>query len=109
MLSSSPVSHIQHLKKAAQMAINTNLLLRQEISVLRTENERKKRKKARRRAIIGNDLVLFVEEGQSRVQQLDTQLTEQVDEPTPRPRQRAPQRCSSCGTVGHTIRRCPNN
>jgi hypothetical protein len=107
-LSSSPVSHIQHLEKAAQMAMNTNLLLRQEISVLRAKNERKKRKKARRRAIIGNDLVLFVEEGQSRVQQLDTQLNEQVDEPTPRPRQRAPQRCSNCGTARHTIRRCPN-
>jgi hypothetical protein len=107
-LSSSPVSHIQHLEKAAQMAMNTNLLLQQEIKVLRAENERKIKKKARRRAILGDDLVLFVQEGQNRVQQLDTEVNEQVEEPTPRPRQRAPARCSGCATVGHTIRRCPN-
>ncbi|KAJ5819468.1 hypothetical protein N7474_005059 [Penicillium riverlandense] len=107
-LSSSPISHIQHLEKAAQMAMNTNLLLRQEIKILREENERKIKKRARRRANLGNDLVLFVQEGQNRVQQLDTQLNEQVDEPRPRPRQRAPQHCSVCRTVGHTIRGCPN-
>jgi hypothetical protein len=107
-LSSSPISHIQHLEKAAQMAMNTNLLLRQEIKVLREENERKIKKRARRRANLGNDLVLFVQDGQNRVQQLDIQLNEQVDEPRPRPRQRALQRCSGCGTIGHTIRGCPN-
>ncbi|KAJ6084345.1 hypothetical protein N7486_011145 [Penicillium sp. IBT 16267x] len=108
MLSSSPVSHIQHLEKAAQMAMNTNLLLQQQIKVLQAENERKTRKRARRRTTLGNDLILFVQEGQNRVQQLDTQLNEQVDEPTPRPRQRAPQRCSGCGIIGHTVRSCPS-
>jgi hypothetical protein len=107
-LSSSPMSHIQHLERAAQMAMNTNLLLQQEIKVLRAENERKMRKKARRRATLGNDLILFVQEGQNRVQQLDTHVEGQVEEQASRPRQRAPARCSSCGTVGHTIRSCPN-
>jgi hypothetical protein len=107
-LSSSPVSHIQHLEKAAQMAMNTNLLLQQQLKVLQAENERKTRKRARRRTTLGNDLVLFVQEGQDRVQQLDTQLNEQVDEPTLRPRQRAPQRCSGCRTIGHTVRSCPS-
>lgn len=106
-LSSSPVSHIQHLEKAAQMTMNMNLLLQQEIKALRAENERKKKKKARRRAQLGNDLFLSVEEGHNRVQQLDTQLNEQVGEPTPMPRRRAPQRCSGCRAVGHTIRNCP--
>jgi hypothetical protein len=90
------------------MAMNTNLLLQQQIKVLQAENERKTRKRARRRTTLGNDLILFVQEGQNRVQQLDTQLNEQVDEPTPRPRQRAPQRCSGCGIIGHTVRSCPS-
>ena len=107
-LSSSPVAHIHHLEKAAQMAMHTNCLLQQEIRTLRAENERKTKKKARRRAILGNDTLLSVQEGQNRVQQLDMQLNEQHDEPTPLPRRRAPQRCSGCGTVGHTIRNCSN-
>jgi hypothetical protein len=107
-LSSSPISHIHHLEKAAQMAMNMNLLLRDEIKTLRAENERKIKKKARRRAAIGNDTLLSVQEGQNRVQRLDTQFNEQPDEPTPMPRRRAPQRCSGCGIVGHTIRNCPS-
>jgi hypothetical protein len=107
-LSSSPVSHIQHLEKAAQMAMNMNLLLQQEIKVLRAENERKMRKKARRRVNLGNDTLLSVQEGQSRIQQLDMPLVEQVSEPTPIPGQRAPPRCSACWTIGHTRRNCPN-
>lgn len=107
-LSSSPISHIQHLEKAAQMAMNMNLLLQQEIKVLRAENERKKKKKARKRAVLGDDLFISVQEGRDRIQQLDTHLEEQVEEPTSRPRKRAPQRCSGCGTVGHTIRNCPS-
>ncbi|KAG2001677.1 hypothetical protein GB937_010019 [Aspergillus fischeri] len=94
-LSSSPVSHIQHLEKAAQMAMNMNLLLQEEIKVLRAENERKMRNKARRRANLGNDILLSVQEGQSRIQQLDMPLVEQVSEPTPIPRQRAPPRCKN--------------
>lgn len=88
--------------------MNTNLLLQQEIKVLRAEKERKIKKRARRRATLGNDFVLYIQEGQNRVQQLDTQLNGQVTEPTPRPLQRAPQRCSGCGTIGYTIRNCPS-
>jgi hypothetical protein len=88
--------------------MNTKLLLQQEIKGLRDENERKMRKRARRRAILGDDIVLFVQEGQNRVQQLNTEPNKQVDEPTPRPRQRSPARRSGCATVGHTVRSCPN-
>jgi hypothetical protein len=40
------------------MAINTNLLLRQETKALRAENERKVKKKARRRALLEEDTFL---------------------------------------------------
>lgn len=45
------------------MAMNINLLLQQEIKVLRAENEQKIRKKARRRANLGDDILLSVQEG----------------------------------------------
>jgi len=106
-LSNSPVSHLQHLEKAAQTAMNMNLLLHQEIKSLRTQNERKIKKRARRNANLGTDTILSVQEGQDRFQQLGTQVEEQVEECISRPRKRAPQRCSGCGTIGHTIRNCP--
>jgi hypothetical protein len=54
------MSHIQHLEKAAQMAMNINLLLQQEIKVLRAENERKRNKKARRHANLGDNTILSI-------------------------------------------------
>lgn len=100
-LSSSPVSHLQHLEKAAQMATNMNLLLHQEIKSLRTQNERKIKKRARRNANLGTDTNLSVQEGKGNFQQLDTQVEEQVEECISRPCKRAPQRYSGCGTIGH--------
>jgi hypothetical protein len=38
---------IQQLEKAAQMAMNMNLLLQQEIKVLRVENERKNKEEGK--------------------------------------------------------------
>jgi len=52
--------------------MNVNLLLQQEIKVLQAENKQKMKKKIRKCAILDNDLVLFVQEGQNCVQQLDT-------------------------------------
>jgi hypothetical protein len=40
------------------------------------------RKKAKRRANLGNDILLSVQEGQSRIQQLDMPLVKRVSEPT---------------------------
>ena len=108
MLSSSPVSHLQHLEKAAQNAMNANLLLHQEIKSLRTQNERKINKRARRNATLGTDTILSVQEGQSCFQQLDSQDNRQVEESTSRPCKCAPQCCSGCGTIGHTIQVCPS-
>jgi hypothetical protein len=89
------------------MAMQTQLLLEQEIKNLQAENGRQCQRKARKHAELGNDRLLNVQEGQNRVQQLATQFNEQPEESTPMPRRRAPQRCSGCGTVGHTIRNCP--
>ena len=90
------------------MAMNMNLLLHQENKSLRTQNERKIKKRATRNANLGTDTILSVQEGQDRFQQLDTRVEEQVEECISRPRKRAPQRCSGCGTIGHTIRNFPN-
>jgi len=43
------------------------------------------KKKTRRHAIQDDNLILFVQEDQNCVQQLDTQLNKHVDEPTSRP------------------------
>ena len=42
------------------MVMNINLLLQEEIKVLRAENEQKVKKRVRRCAIVGNDVFLFV-------------------------------------------------
>jgi len=62
------------------MAMNTNLLLQREIKVLRAQNERKMKKKARRRAVLGNDLFISVQEGRDRIQQLETLADRAVDD-----------------------------
>ena len=63
------------------MAMNINLLLHQEIKSLRTQNEQKIKKKARRNANLGTDIILSVQEGQERFQQLDTQVEECISRP----------------------------
>ena len=90
------------------MAMNMNLLLQQEIKVLRVENERKTKKKARRRAAIGNDTILSVQEGLDRVQQLNIQVKIQAEDSTSITYQQALPRCSICWTIGHNRRSCPN-
>jgi hypothetical protein len=90
------------------MAMNANLLLQQEIKVLRAENEWKMKKKARKHINLGNNLFISVQEGRDRIQQVDEQVDEQVDQPIPISHQRAPPTCSGCWTIGHTRRSCPN-
>jgi hypothetical protein len=43
------------------------------------------KKKARKRASLGNDLFISVQEGRDRIQQLNEQVDEQVGEPVPMP------------------------
>jgi hypothetical protein len=88
--------------------MQTKLLLEQEIKAIQAENGRRGQKKARKHVELGNNRLLCVQEGQNRVQQLDTPLNEQPEESTSVRRRRALQRCSGCGIVGHTIRNCPS-
>jgi hypothetical protein len=104
-LSSSPIRHLEHIEKSAQIAMNMNLLLHEQIKALRAENERKIQKRARRTTVLGTDPILSIQEGQNRLQQLDIQVEEEAAE---RPRQRAPPQCSGCRAIGHRINRCPN-
>lgn len=83
--------------------MSMNVLFHEQKKTLEAENERKTRKKARKHASLGNDLLLSVQGGENRTQQLGLQLNEDIGDSTPRPRQRAPSRCSGRGTIGHTI------
>lgn len=50
------------------MAMQTQLLLEQEIRSICTENGRQRQRKAKKRAELGHDRLLNVQEGQNRVQ-----------------------------------------
>jgi hypothetical protein len=63
------------------MTININLILQQEIAALRAENKRKKKKKVRRQATLKSNIILNIQEGRDRVEQLYKQL----NKPTPAP------------------------
>lgn len=85
-----------------------NFLFTKKIKSLCTQNERKAKKRARRNTILVTDTILSVQEGQDRFQQSDIRFNGQVDKPRPRPRKRALQCRSGCGTIGHTVRSCPS-
>ena len=87
--------------------MNMNLL-HQEIKSLRVQNEQKIKKRARQNATLDTDTILSVQEGQNHFQQLDTQIDRQVEESTSQPCKQAPQHCSGCGTIGHTVQICPS-
>jgi hypothetical protein len=90
--------------------MNTAILLAEENRQLRHENERQKKKRAKKRTFIGNRGVLTVQEGIAR--QDKSQVTNTVpesrivtEEVTSKPR--TPRTCSMCKSLLHTARTCP--
>jgi hypothetical protein len=96
------------LIKGCQMAMHSAVLLTEENRQLRSENERQKKKKTKRRAYIAAGGVLTVQEGLNRSQLVDTGPIEAHADDPEKPRIRAPRTCSICRSLDHTARTCPN-
>src|SRR5450432_3333418 len=101
---------LNQLVKGCEMAMNSAVLLREEVRQLRAENERQKKKRAKRRSYIATGGVLTVQEGLELSQPTIEPVIEAIgrvvtDEPVVR--RRAPPTCSICKALSHTARTCP--
>ena len=89
------------------MAMNSAVLLAEENRQLRSENERQKRKRAKKRAFIATRGVLTIQEGRDLSQNTNI-VPESGSIPQEAARQpRAPRKCSMCKSLEHTARTCP--
>jgi len=89
------------------MAMHSAILLTEENRRLRSENERQKKKRAKRKAYVATGGVLTVQEGLNRSQLVNTKLTDEVTDQPTELRIRAPNKCSMCKSLKHTARTCP--
>ena len=101
---------LDQLVKGCQLAMNSAVLLAEENRQLRHENERQKKKRAKKRTFIATGGVLTNQEGIAR--QHRSQVTNIVPESGVVPEEestqtRAPRMCSLCRSLLHTARTCP--
>ena len=89
------------------MAMLGAVLLASENERLYIENQRQKRKRAKRRTYVARGGVLSGAEGASRAQAAQRGAAEGVAEPAAERPQRAPRKCSICKLLNHTARICP--
>ena len=89
------------------MAMNSAVLLAEENRQLRAENERQKKKRAKRRSYIAIGGVLTVQEGLDLSQIANTELEGGVAMQEATVKTRAPRTCSLCRSLSHTARTCP--
>ena len=89
------------------MAILSAVLLIAENEKLCMENQRQKRKRAKRRTYIARGGVLLGAEGASRTQARQIGATEGAAEAPAEQPQRAVRHCSMCYSIEHTARTCP--
>jgi len=89
------------------MAVSSAVLLVSENEKLRVENQRQKRKRAKRRTYIARGGVLSGAEGASRAQAAQKGAAEGAAEAVAERPQRAPRKCSMCKSTEHTARTCP--
>jgi DDE superfamily endonuclease/Tc5 transposase DNA-binding domain/helix-turn-helix, Psq domain len=97
---------LNQLVKGCQMAMNNAVLLAEENRQLRAENERQKKKRAKRRSYIATGGVLTVQEGLDLSQKANTGLESGVAYQEATVQTRAPRTCSLCRSQSHTARTC---
>jgi hypothetical protein len=98
---------LDQLVKGCQLVMNSTVLLAEENRQLQGENERQKKKRAKRRAFIATRGVLTIQEGLERSQVTNIvpesgAVTEEVTI-----QRRAPRMCSLCRSLVHTACTCP--
>jgi hypothetical protein len=89
------------------MAMSSAVLLASENKKLYIENQRQKKKRAKKRTYIARGGVLSGAEGASRAQAAQEGVAEGVAEAAAERPQRAPRKCSMCSSTEHTARTCP--
>jgi hypothetical protein len=89
------------------MAMSSALLLAHENEKLHTENQRQKRKRAKRRIYVAKGGVLTGAEGLSRAQTAQNEREKATADAAPEQLQRAVRKCSMCRSTEHTARTCP--
>ena len=98
---------LSQLVKGCEMAMSSAVLLVSENEKLRVENQRQKRKRAKRRTYIARGGILSGAEGASRAQAAQKGAAEGAAETAAERPQRAPRKCSMCKSLEHTARTCP--
>ncbi len=86
--------------------MHSAVLLAEENKQLRAENERQKRKRAKRRVYIATGGVLTVREGLNRAQMSNIGSNSGVVDQVATVQPRAPRICSVCRSLEHTARTC---
>ena len=89
------------------MAMSKVSLLASEVEKLQAENQRQKKKRAKKRTYIAKGGVLLGAEGASRAQAAREGVVERAAEAAAERPQRAPRKCSMCESTEHTARTCP--
>jgi hypothetical protein len=93
---------LNRLVKDCQLAMNSAVLLAEENKQLRGENERQKKKRAKKRTFIATGGVLTMHEGVNRSQTANTVLESGVANQEVTTQTRAPRTCSMCKSLLHT-------
>ncbi len=100
---------LNQLAKGCEIAMHKVVLLADQAEKLLAENHRQKRKRAQRRTYIARGGVLTGTEAVSLIEDEENRLTEAIEARSNRGRQRAPPRCSLCGSLEHKAPACPRN
>lgn len=100
---------LDKIAKGCEQAIHKMILVSDQVEKLLVENQRQKRKRAQKRSYIQKGGVLTGTQALSLLVEDENRLTEAITVRSGRQRQRAPPRCSMCGSLEHKAPACPRN